>query len=254
MGQMRPPAVKRYFDDTAKNYAAAYEHTRDLRSFIFQERKKIVFELFDVTHGTVLDIGCGPAVHTDRLTQLGCTVYGVDVSEEMISIARSKQFPKTTFLIGTIERLPFEGAAFDAVLCSGVLEYLENTEAAIREIVRVTKPRGTVIVTVPNGLSWLNKLDLGMRQMLRFAYERLRIRALQSAMTHGYRPRYFSPKKLERLFAQQGLAVEECRSHVFRLSFLNKIWPRLSLWVAQRMNFVSSPYWGINVVIRARKV
>ncbi len=244
--------TKEYFDQTADEYLAAYDRQDDLRSFIFSERKRIVFELFDAPGGTVLDIGCGPGVFTDRLSQLKCRTYGVDLSQKMAALAQNRGFPLSIFMVGGIIQLPFKDSSFDSVLCSGVLEYLTDVEPAIKEMFRVLKPGGRLIVTFPNKSSWLNLLDQFSRRLIRFL-QRLNL-PVEKHINPDYSPGYLSPRRLNRLLNQNGFVVEAVKFHIFRLTLLNKISPDCSLKLARRMNFVRGRFLGINAVVRARRI
>ena len=251
---METASVKELFDSDADEYLAAYEEPSQLRSFIFEERKRVVFELFRGADGAVLDVGCGPAVYTDGLVRMGCAIYGVDLSPKMIVLARRRGFPRASFLVGNVESLSFASKAFDGTLCVGVLEYLDQWDAAVGEMARVTKPGGRVVVTIPNGASWLNRLDSALRHVLRGIHRLSQGRLLRSAITYECAPQYGSPKFLESVLSKHGLQVEQRRFHIFRLTFLNKISPRLSLWIMRKMNFVSSRFLGANLVIQAWRI
>lgn len=248
---MRADTAHSHFGD-APEYLEAYAGVRDTRSFIFEQRKRIVLKLLGAVSGTILDAGCGPAVYTDRLFALGCAVVGVDTSEEMLSAARAKA-PQATFVAASVEALPFPDRTFDAIVCVGVLEYLDGLEEALRELARVAKPGAALVVTFPNRECWLNVLDLRLRGAARFCRRRLGL-ALDHAMSFDYQPTYWPAGQVEARLAGNGFRVEERRFHIFRLSFLNKLSPALALWVMRRMNFVSGRRIGANAVIRARRV
>ena len=250
---METASVKEIFDSDAGGYLDAYEDSSQNRSFIFQERRRIVFELFRGISGVVLDVGCGPAVYTDGLVQAGCTIYGVDISPEMIALAKRRQFPGASFSVGNVESLPFPSKMFDGILCVGVLEYLDRLDTAVGEMARVTKPGGSVVVTVPNGACGLNRLDSTLRHAIRGIHRWSQGRLFRSAITYPYAPKYWSPRVLERVLSKHGLHVEQRRFHIFRLTFLNKVSPKLSLSVMRSMNFVSSRFLGANLVIQARR-
>lgn len=142
------------FDDMAQKYHARYrEKTGSGHSFRIREQR--VYELFDKPGGTVLDVGCGPGITVNHLVAQRCRFYGVDLSEEMIDECRQEfgHLPLTHFLVGRVERIEFPNSFFDAVICMGVLEYLEDDAPAVQEIARVLKPGGTLIVTLPNRVS-----------------------------------------------------------------------------------------------------
>ena len=107
----------------------------------------------------VLDIGCGEGRHSLGLyVDREVNAIGIDLSTEDLKIAKSriKDFTVTdtnksscAFGVGDIQSLPFTDNAYDAVICSEVLEHLESLDNAVSEIVRVLKPGGVLAVSVP---------------------------------------------------------------------------------------------------------
>jgi len=107
----------------------------------------------------VLDIGCGEGRHSLGLyVDREVNAIGIDLSTEDLKIAkrRIKDFTVTdtnksscAFGVGDIQSLPFKDNAYDAVICSEVLEHLESLDNAVSEIVRVLKPGGVLAVSVP---------------------------------------------------------------------------------------------------------
>lgn len=103
-----------------------------------------------------LDAGCGTGTIARCLAQQGCRVTAVDGSARMIAAAERATtteagFPPVRFLeVEDVVRLPFADAAFDAVVCSSVLEYVESPPQVLSELARVLRPAGRLIVSVPN--------------------------------------------------------------------------------------------------------
>jgi ubiquinone/menaquinone biosynthesis C-methylase UbiE len=245
--------VARFFDDQASDYNGKYGQVNDLRSFIFSERKKIVLGMLGAGQGKVLDIGCGPGVYADELVKRCNKLYGVDVSHEMISIAKEKQHRNAEFSVGSIEKLQFQDEFFDATVCIGVLEYLDSVESGIKEVARVTRENGIAIFTSPNASSILNKLDYCIRVIFKATRRILKIDITKSFMNYDFEPKLLYSADLESLLKKHGFAVERSVFHVFRISFLNRLSPRLSLFIAKKLNFVSGRYLAINYVVKAVK-
>jgi SAM-dependent methyltransferase len=89
--------------------------------------------------GHMLNAGCGtrdirPYLHARGVTEV--TRY--DIASENAEV-----------VVGPIEAMPFADASFDSVLCNAVLEHAGNAERAIRELARVVRKGGTVVVAVP---------------------------------------------------------------------------------------------------------
>ena len=95
--------------------------------------------------GEVLDVACGTGDMAVSLVERGCTVTGVDISEEMLAIARQKS-PIVTFMIADAEHLPFPDASFDAVTCAFGVRNFVHLEQGLNEMLRVLKPGGQLVV------------------------------------------------------------------------------------------------------------
>jgi glycosyltransferase involved in cell wall biosynthesis/ubiquinone/menaquinone biosynthesis C-methylase UbiE len=115
----------------------------------------------------VLDFGCGTGNITIACHNAGFLMHGVDVNAAMI--ARARQRPGASAvrfsLLGATRqegsaqevpgatitaKLPYASGSFAAVIASSVLEYVDDPQECLRELARVTEPRGALIFTVPN--------------------------------------------------------------------------------------------------------
>ena len=103
----------------------------------------------------VLDVGTGTgAVALSAASLVGAAglVTGIDISAEMLSLARARaeatNQSNLTFAEGSAEKIPGEGASFDAVLASLSLMYVINRAAAARECARVLRPGGRFVAAV----------------------------------------------------------------------------------------------------------
>jgi SAM-dependent methyltransferase len=108
----------------------------------------------------VLDLGCGFGRHSYEALRRGAKVVSCDLAlPELVEVlsmlaAISKEEPLPEVAAGmcvnaTALALPFADASFDRVIASEVLEHIPNDSQAMSEIARVTKPGGTIAVTVP---------------------------------------------------------------------------------------------------------
>ncbi len=96
-------------------------------------------------HGNVLDVACGTGDMVQELQKRGCRVTGVDLSEEMLTIAKSKA-PTATYMIADAEHLPFENDCFDAVTCAFGVRNFVHLEQGLSEMLRVLKPGGRMVI------------------------------------------------------------------------------------------------------------
>ena len=101
---------------------------------------------------SVLDVACGTGDMCVELLKRGYTVTGVDLSEEMLEIARKKtasaNFPLSTFnfQLGNAEALPFAEGEFDAVTCAFGVRNFVHLEQGLKEMLRVLKPGGRMVI------------------------------------------------------------------------------------------------------------
>jgi ubiquinone/menaquinone biosynthesis C-methylase UbiE len=105
----------------------------------------------------VLDAGCGLGRHLRQLARVpGLKIFGIDKSTgalretsksmETMPDAQSKDYLVS---IADINKLPFADASFDCVICSEVLEHIPDHKKALKEMDRILKPQGTLVVSVP---------------------------------------------------------------------------------------------------------
>jgi len=103
----------------------------------------------DLEGARVLDIGCGLGGKTVAYAEAGARVTGVDIKTH--NIARCVEFAHARrddviFLAGDAERLPFAEGTFDLVFANDSLEHFGDPEGALRELARVLKPGGSIIL------------------------------------------------------------------------------------------------------------
>jgi len=100
----------------------------------------------------VLDVGCGNGIISHNLGKEGFNVKGIDVSQKAIEKAISQNhFPNVHFEVKSAEQLVAEGQRYYAVICSEVLEHLNDPGKLLRVLHQSLHKDGILIVTVPNG-------------------------------------------------------------------------------------------------------
>jgi SAM-dependent methyltransferase len=129
--------------------------------------------------GSVLDVACGPATYSRRLSAPSRDVYGIDVS--MGVLRQGMTYVARDGLLGihlaraSVEELPFGNAVFDGAICSGSLHLFPDTVLSLREIARTMKPGAplsvqtfvagkTAINRFMQKRSWLHTFDLARLQ------------------------------------------------------------------------------------------
>lgn len=160
-----PPKAVMYHDALASAWSSGYASGGFSKRFRFIEQ---VLKTMVVPRSRWLDLGCGSGILARYLDRMGAVGMAVDGSGEMIMAATSEA--KVASLKGfeyrriqTVEHLDFPGAAFDGVLCSSVLEYVESPGNALDEISRLLHPSGHLLISVPNKYSFLRALQKTIR-------------------------------------------------------------------------------------------
>src|SRR4051794_36812515 len=94
----------------------------------------------------ILDVGCGTGANLLMLSQYG-DAEGVDVSEDALAFCRERGL--TNVKLGAAEKLPYDDDTFDLVTALDVVEHLDDDLAGLREMHRVLRPGGRVLLFVP---------------------------------------------------------------------------------------------------------
>lgn len=122
------------------------------------------------TNKKVLDVGCGNGYVLSKYAQEGADVYGVDITEKGIELC-NKRFEllgiSGNFQVANAEELPFADETFDCVCSMGVLHHVPDTQKAVREIYRVLKKDGRLIVMFYYKNSALYQINFRLMNALR---------------------------------------------------------------------------------------
>lgn len=98
----------------------------------------------------VLEAGCGTGLILQRISKLASEHHGIDISEGMLLLAKEKGLNVKQ---ASVTEMPFEDNYFDVVCSFKVLPHVENIRQAIKEMNRVTKPGGVLILEFYNTMS-----------------------------------------------------------------------------------------------------
>lgn len=144
-------AEDRYFRDLGESRTAYDEKIRG---------RTVAY--FDGRQGTLLIAGCGdlPKSHTlvaEKFERVIC----VDISSRALEISKSKLSTKGEYHRASILSLPLADDSVDAVLCAHVLYHIDKTNQAkaVSELIRVTRPKGRIIILYRNGSAPLNLIQ-----------------------------------------------------------------------------------------------
>lgn len=217
---MRRQRPADYFDDRAHAYYERnYEQPRSRHAFNLALRRRACLEMLPATDGLVLDLGCGPGAMTIPLLARGHRVIAIDLADAMVHEV-NRRAPDHGELAGALvadaASLPLATGSISTVVTLGLLEYVPDLPAVLREVVRVLAPDGHVIatMTLPRRFErfvgrWLERLQ-GRTVVNQYIYERA-----------GF----------DRELEKAGLVIESTRCCAFAPFPLDAVWPRGVAWL-----------------------
>ncbi|MEU0565411.1 class I SAM-dependent methyltransferase [Nonomuraea sp. NPDC005983] len=144
--QPADPAQANDYDSFAEAYSAETENNI-LNAYY--ARPAIIALAGDVADRRILDAGCGSGPLSAALRDRGAVVTGVDSSAGMLALARRRLGDDAALhVVDLSDRLPFDDGAFDDVVASLVLHYLEDWGPTLAEMRRVLRPGGRLIASM----------------------------------------------------------------------------------------------------------
>lgn len=194
-----------YWQETAGRFDEHYEHSVFARAFL-QHRTAVLMQVLRLQKDWRLaDVGCGSGVQMALLSGLVKDVVGFDYSADMLALAKSRLEAAGVTNAGVKQcdacKLDASDDAFEVVISLGLLDYLERPGEALKEMVRILKPDGVLVFTVPKKPSLFSLLRWGPGLWLRRTFF-----ALPPILT------VLSRSELMDLMRGQDLAAEVVRS------------------------------------------
>ncbi len=242
--------VTEYFSKNPFEYAEHYKKETP-EGYSFRIRKEQLLKSLGGGNGAVLDIGCGPAVMTKEITDLGWKYVGIDISLAMIEEAkkRTEELPWVHFQVGTVEHIASENESFDVVVAMGLVEYVDDDEIAIREMSRVLKNGGKLIVSLPNRFSPVRLWDRHvLTPIAKF------VRLLNGKKTKNIFHREYIPSRYKKLLEKNGFINVRIVAYNIRLlpRPFDGWFPYVSVFLSKTFEWlITTSFWwlatGVNV-------
>jgi len=181
-------------------------------------RDKVVDFTGAPVESRVLDVATGTGKQAFAFAKRGYSVVGIDLSKDMLNVAINKnKYGNTNFQITDATKLPFENNVFDVSCVSFALHDMILTirERALREMARVTKPNGTIII-----VDYALPKDRKISRFLIYNFVKL------------YEPYYpeFIKSNFEALVRKSGIGIKEELSVLLGAGRMIKGIKRVSLW------------------------
>jgi ubiquinone/menaquinone biosynthesis C-methylase UbiE len=163
-------------------------------------RDKVAFSYFRAEHRTIVDLGCGEGIALEKFERdfPEKKAIGVDLEIENIEICAEHGL---TAIYADVCALPIPDASFDACLCIDMLEHLKDPQQPLREIKRILKPGGRLLIVVPNDRN--------------FFLARLAFLMFKEAFCDVGHQRQWRPRDLVSLLTNEGFTIIATRNLPF---------------------------------------
>lgn len=186
----------------------------------------------------ILDIGCFTGYLMEKLRENNNEVYGVDISQKAVGTAKKKGL---NCFQGDIDKgLKFKDKSFDAIVMGEIIEHIFDTDKVIKEIRRMLKDKGHLIITTPNIASLNRRIRLLLGKNPYIDIGTLNDDNKTTASGHI---RYFTFETLKILLERNGFKVVEKTSDVLLIKSLR------SYRLAKLL-----PTFGWSIIIKAQKL
>ena len=216
----------KYYDLIDKD--KKYDEECDFLDKVFKEHSKIEVK-------TILDLGCGTGNHAKILSEKGYSVSGIDISSDMVDVAKSKNIKNAEFFVQDMSNFNLN-KKFDAIICMfaslGYLNKNEQIESALGCIKNHLRPGGLFIMHCWNGLGVLNlkpeartrEIDDGEIRVSRkstsdldsfnhVVYVNFDIEVKKKDGTEHFKEkhpvRFFFPQELKKYYSESGFEILE---------------------------------------------
>jgi ubiquinone/menaquinone biosynthesis C-methylase UbiE len=175
MSKKHKEAIQKQFTKTAEAFSV----------FAMRDTPEVLKEKVDFAKpqstDIALDIACGPGAFVLALAPLVHSVRGIDLTPEMLRRARlyqaENQISNAAFVRGDAEQLPFPEGSFDLVSCQCSFHHMSKPQVVLKEMVRVTKPEGRLLIIDPLAPESDSKFEIYNRiEMLRDPSHTLTVR------------------------------------------------------------------------------
>lgn len=184
-------------------------------------------------HDIWLDAGCGSGVLTEGLLELGANVVAVDGSLQMIEKGSERLSPKNSELtwinIELLEINKLEHQYFDGILCSSVIEYLNNPFEFIRDLNLLMKPGGILIISIPSKYSPIRFFH----KIIRLIFRLFSIKIFEYLSVSKYE---IDPCSAKELFQLNGFEFVARANYdpIFPKAFLKILSPSLLVYILKK--------------------
>jgi 2-polyprenyl-3-methyl-5-hydroxy-6-metoxy-1,4-benzoquinol methylase len=231
-----PTGLAGHYDENY--YRAWITEQKDKRSLMWENRLRNLEEV--VQRGHLLDVGCGDGSFLSHAKQHGWVVDGTEYSDHAAKFAGERV--GIHIFRGELASAVYPGESYDVVTMWHVLEHVADPGAYLREIHRILKPSGLLVMAVPNVDDWVMQTAYRL-----WKGRKMKLFSSEDREVHLY---HFSPSTLQRYLAKTGFRclqmapdcgiVEDAKRFVNWLAILlyhltgHKIYNAIEAWAVKK--------------------
>jgi SAM-dependent methyltransferase len=160
---MKTKSVEKLYNEVGRKYS----ENKSRAVGTYTELPTIVALAGDVRGKNVLDVGCGPGRHACALLDCGARVTGIDISEEMLGVARERAGGRGHFFQADFEKVKFPRASFDLITASLCLMYSRELPPVFKNFRAWLKRGGRLVFSIYHPVRFFHKIpdfDFSRRQ------------------------------------------------------------------------------------------
>lgn len=179
---------------------------------IYRNKRDFVLQNLDKKSGKkILDVGCGYGEYLSLFRQKGFKAFGVDIDKEALE-------SQANVIYANAGKMPIKSSIFDIVVCIDVLEHVNNDDETLKEINRVLKEEGILILAVPS-------INFPLTYDPINAFLGLFNKHISIGMWAWGHKRLYTEEEIENLLKENDFMIIkfENRSHAFIAAFVNYI-------------------------------
>jgi 2-polyprenyl-3-methyl-5-hydroxy-6-metoxy-1,4-benzoquinol methylase len=200
----------------------------------------------------ILDAGCGGGATMESLRRYGC-VRGMDISS--VAVEYNREHGRQVVL-GSIEQIPFAGGSFDLALALDVIEHVPDDVQALKELCRILRPEGSLLVAVPALRMLWGTHDVAAGHYRRYTLAEL-CRRVEAAGFEVISGTYFNTILFPVILALRGLGRIHSKSSASDVTEvpqpLNSLLMKIFSLEAALVGRVKLPF-GVSALCFARKI
>jgi 2-polyprenyl-3-methyl-5-hydroxy-6-metoxy-1,4-benzoquinol methylase len=228
------PNIIRDFSRKRESYFTLNYGTETPGNYLRRLRRRLIVEAVgDVAAAaSVLDAGCGPVILYPEIFERCSRYEALDLTPSNLEqVGQTTQSPKLTCVLGDLDLMEWQKAAYDVVICSGAMEYTTNPREVLTRMVASVKSGGLLVCSFPNSWSPYRIWGEYAYTPISQAWHRWR-----GEPVARYSRKLFSPRDVQAWLADDGRRIEvQYFGYNFFLQPLDRLLAKLDYSLAMHL-------------------